>query len=204
MKLMSPSYTGRRKAAWLAAAVLALSLMTGCGNDEAAPAPGTENNGQQGGTTQGGGTADTAKEGQQGDAAAQKPAEKVSLAQITYSDADRKGIADVAKIQELAKVYVPQQGTADEKFDQVGGGQKQVTLKYAKMSIIESASEIKPAGTVEKEENVTLKQGSGKFVTVGGQDTLYFKMEDTFIALQSAKGLSRAELQAIAETMAPL
>ncbi|WP_426448740.1 hypothetical protein ACP26L_29165 [Paenibacillus sp. S-38] len=196
-------YTGRRKAAWLAAAVLTLSLITGCGKDEAAPAPGTDNTGQQAGTAQGG-TAEGSKGGQTGDAAAEKPAEKVSLAQITYSDADRKGIADVAKIQELGKVYVPQQGTADEKFDQVGGGQKQVTLKYAKMSIIESASEIKPAGTAEKEENVTLKQGSGKFVTVGGQDTLYLKMDDTFIALQSAKGLTRAELQAIAETLAPL
>ncbi|MCZ8519136.1 MULTISPECIES: hypothetical protein [Paenibacillus] len=203
MKPSTQTHTGRRTAAWLAAAVLALSLVTGCGKDEAAP-PATDNN-QQTQTPGGTGAAtDPAKEGQKGDAAAEKPAQTVSLTPITYSDPDRKAIADVAKIQGLGKVYIPQQGTADEKFDQVGGGQKQVTLRFAKMSVTESATEIKPAGTVEKEQDVKLKTGTGKFVTAGGQDTLYFKVEDTFMALTSAKGLSHGELQAIADTMAPL
>lgn len=135
---------------------------------------------------------------------AKPPAAGVTLSPITYSDADQQGIKQTAKAIGVPTVYLPQQGTADDKLDQLMGAGKQLTLKFYKMNVIESAEEIKPSGNIESQNDIKLKIGRAQWITSGGKPMLHLKLEDTYIAIHSDKGVSQDELEAIAETLSPV
>lgn len=206
----------RRRAA-LAAAVLltAGSLLAGCqknaakapDNAQTAPAPspgGEQPSGTAGQTPAPGQGGQTPAPGTSSGGTAGQPAVPVKLTPITYSDAQLKIIRDTAKATGVKTVYLPQQGAVDDSLDQVQGRGKSFALVFKKMQVVESAQEIKPADKPESEREVTLKIGAGKWVTVAGQPTLYLKLSDTYLALSSAKSVSPQEIEAIAETLAPV
>ncbi|SDD26274.1 hypothetical protein SAMN02799630_02871 [Paenibacillus sp. UNCCL117] len=164
------------------------------GQQPQTPAP-TTPGGQNGQPPAAGGT-------QSGTPAA--PAEPVKLAALDISDMYKKTVLDLAKAQGLKTAYVPKLGAQDDRVSQIQGMGDSFTIQYLNMELSESAKEMKPAGKVDSEKPVQLKIGSGKWVTEGGKSTLYLKVGDAYLALRSLQKLTAADIEAIAETLAPL
>ncbi|WP_284637811.1 hypothetical protein [Paenibacillus silviterrae] len=132
-----------------------------------------------------------------------QPAAPVKLTPITYQDVDKQSLTEIAKLVNLKTIYLPQQGAMDDKIDQMGTtGDGHLVVTYYKMQVTLSTKALEPEG--DKGTPVQLKNGKATWHTPNGQPTLYLKQGDTNIALSSAKGLTQADLQAIAETIAPL
>ncbi|MGG2198790.1 MULTISPECIES: hypothetical protein [Paenibacillus] len=201
-----------RRAALAAAALLtAGTLLAACqksekkpeDNAQTAPAPAT------GGEQQPGSAGQTPPAGQGGTGTAPggtaaQPNEPVKLTPLSYLEEEKKFIRETANKLGVKTVYLPQQGAPDDRLSQVQGMEKAFALVFLKMQIVESAQEIKPADKPESEREVKLNIGTGKWVTVAGQPTLYLKLGDTYLALSSAKSVSPQEIEAIAETLAPM
>lgn len=186
--------TWKRTGALASALLLAAALLTlaACQNEQAAPAPSEGSQPSQG------------QDQNQGGSTANPPAASVELAEIAYSDADKESIRSTAKFANITAIYVPQKGLPDDKLNQVQGTGNEMTLKFNKMSVIESAQEIKPAGQAESEKDVKLTGGTAKWITAGGRSVLYLKQGDTFIAIQPAQDVPAAAIEAVAQSLAPL
>lgn len=141
--------------------------------------------------------------GQGGETA--KPPEEapIKIGQLQYTEIERTSVATAAKNAGVPTYYLPERGASDDKIDQMATSAKLLTLKYYKMTILESPEEIKPSGKVESKQEVKLRNGTGQWVTVDGKKTLYLKLDKTYIALSSDK-LSEADLQTVAESLATL
>lgn len=191
---------------WTLAMLAAVSLLTACTkNQTAAPSPQTPPaQGQTGGAAAPGGTTGGTTGGAAGGAPGKAPAANVKLVPVTYADAEKQMVTSTAKTAGLKTVYLPQQLTSGDKLNQVGLSGGVMTLELLKLSMQESAKEIVPAGKAESETPVKLSVGDGKWVTVGGQSTLYVKTADTYVAIIPSKNVSKDETQAVAETLKPV
>ncbi|UUZ84368.1 hypothetical protein LJK88_12070 [Paenibacillus sp. P26] len=192
---------------WTLVMLMAAGMLTACTKNQQASPPSTTtpSAGQTGQAGQSGQTGQTGQSGQTGQGGqSTAPAAGVKLTPISYPDVEKQMMTTTAKTSGIKTLYVPQQGAYGDSLNQVGSSSGVMTLEYSKMNIQESAMEIKPSGTAEPEKPVKLGVGEGKWVTVGGQPTLYLKVGETYVAINSAKSVSQEEIQAIAETLKPL
>lgn len=194
---------------WMLLTFALAAIISGCGKEESAGTPPQQAAPPAAEAPAGAAPPQTAQPGQpaQGGAAQPekpKPAAPVKLSPIPYSDADKQLIKQTAKIVEIQTVYLPQQGAQDDRMDQVGStAEGHLEIRYVKMLVTLSNKKF-AAGQAQSEKPVQLKNGPATWVTVNGQPSLHLKQGDMYIAISSAKAVSPEEIQAIAETLAPM
>ncbi|TVY11864.1 hypothetical protein [Paenibacillus cremeus] len=207
MKIIPTTKNWKRVMIWSAVLLASIAITTGCKKQTASPpqtagttpAP-SPSPGQAAGQTPTGQQPQTPAGGQTAATPTPQPA-AVKLVPITFDAAQKAGMTATAKNIKLATVYIPQSVAEEDKLDQLQSAGKQMTIKLLKMSIIESAEDMMPAGAGA--QDVKLSSGTGKAVNIGGQNTIYLKQGSTFIALTS-QNIAINDLAKIADTLTPL
>lgn len=123
---------------------------------------------------------------------------------LSYTDKHIEKVREAMKALEMKTVYVPRNGSPDDRLDWVEVDHNVLILHYKKMDITEYQKARKPTGRIKSEEEVKLLNGTGKWHTIGKRKTLSLQMPEAFIVISSPKGIPTEELERVAESLEPV